>query len=496
MKRFGPVVANGGIDFDVHAGESHALLGENGAGKSTLVKMLYGLLEPTEGTIIWQGRPVRLASPDAARALGIGMVFQHFSLFENLTVAENIGLVLPPQSPQSLAQRIVGLAGLYGLKLEPSRQVWTLSAGERQRIEIARCLLQDPRLIILDEPTSVLTPQEAETLFATLDRLKHEGRALLYISHRLEEVKRLCDRATILRGGKVIATCDPRQESARSIAAMMVGMQIGEVKPAGHEAGAVRFAAAGLSVAAADLHGTNLRRIGFEVRAGEILGIAGVAGNGQDEFFAALSGETLSDEAAQIVIDGQSVGRLGITARRLLNAAFVPEERNGHAAVPNLPLSDNTLLSRHATGGLDRSGFVLIDAAKALTRTIIKAFDVRVGGPDPAARTLSGGNLQKFLVGREILREPAVLVINQPTWGVDAAAAAAIHQSILDLAGRGAAILVISQDLDELFAISDRLAVIHAGELSDAIPVAETNRGEIGLLMTGSGPAAGPAHAH
>ncbi len=243
-------------------------------------------------------------------------------------------------------------------------------------------------------------------------------------------------------------------------------------------------------------HGTSLRRISFAVRAGEILGIAGVAGNGQDEFFAALSGEILAEEAGQIAIDGRPVGQLGITARRLRNAAFVPEERNGHAAVPNLPLSDNTLLSRHATGGLDRGGFVLINAAKALAQTIVKAFDVRVGEPDPAARTLSGGNLQKFLVGREILREPAVLVINQPTWGVQPAAAAAIHQSILDLAGRGAAVLVISQDLDELFAISDRLAVIHAGELSDAVPVAATNRGEIGLLMTGSEPAAGAAHAH
>ena len=502
VKRFGPVVANAGIDFDVRSGESHALLGENGAGKSTLVKMLYGLLEPTEGEILWQGRAVKLGSPEAARALGIGMVFQHFSLFENLNVAENIALVLPPGKTARLDEQITGLAERYGMRLDPSRPVWTLSAGERQRIEIARCLLQDPKLLILDEPTSVLTPQEAETLFTTLDRLKQEGHALLYISHRLDDVKRLCERATILRAGKVIATCDPRVETARSLAAMMVGTQIREVRPLGRAAGPERFAAVGLSVSTTDLHGTALRGIDLVVRSGEVVGVAGVAGNGQDEFFAALSGERLAPEAGQIRLDGVPAGRLGITARRQRNAAFVPEERNGHAAVPAFPLSENAVLSRHATGGLSRRGFLLLRAAKDLAAKIVKGFDVRVGSADPPARTLSGGNLQKFVVGREILREPSILVINQPTWGVDAAAAAAIHQAIIDLAGRGAAILLISQDLDELFSICDRLAVIHAGELWPAVPVRDTSRDEIGLRMTGmGGPAAdaagaGSAHAH
>ncbi len=494
-KRFGNVVANDGIDLAVHGGESHALLGENGAGKSTLVKMLYGLLQPSAGVIRWQGRDIALESPKAARALGIGMVFQHFSLFENLSVAENIALVLPPGKVGHLAARIHDVSARYGLKLEPGRPVWTLSAGERQRIEIARALLQDPRLLILDEPTSVLTPQEAESLFSTLDRLKAEGRALLYISHRLDDVKRLCERATVLRGGKVVvAACDPQVESARSLAAMMVGAQVREVRPAAAARGAERFAAVSLSVPTADLHGTALRGIGFSLKAGEILGVAGVAGNGQDELFAALSGETLAGDAAAVVLDGKPVGRLGVTARRRRNAAFVPEERNGHAAVPGFPLSDNILLSRHATGGLVRAGFILTRAAKALAAAVVRGFDVRVGSADPLARTLSGGNLQKFVVGREILREPAVLVINQPTWGVDASAAAAIHQTIVDLASRGAAVLVISQDLDELFAICHQLAVIHAGALSPAVETARVDRDDIGLLMAGA--ATGPALAH
>ncbi len=494
-KSFGPVRANQDISLDVRAGENHALLGENGAGKSTLVKMLYGLLQPSAGEILWEGRPVVLDSPETARALGIGMVFQHFSLFENLTVSENIALVLPPERQSRLEARIGGLSARYGLKLEPSRPVWSLSAGERQRIEIARVLLQDPKLMILDEPTSVLTPQESEALFVILDQLKAEGRALLYISHRLDDVRRLCDRATILRAGKVVGTCDPRAETVRSMAAQMVGAQIAEVTARGGTKGEERFAAVDLSLPAPGLHATALHHVNLSVRSGEVLGIAGVAGNGQDELFAALSGERLAARVGQIRIDGHPSGREGVTARRRRGAAFVPEERNGHAAVPGFPLSDNLVLSRRATGEVTRGGFLLSRVARRISRGVIESFDVRVGAPDPAARTLSGGNLQKFVVGREILREPGVLVINQPTWGVDALAATAIHQAILDLAARGSAIVIISQDLDELFQLSDRLCVIHAGTLSPATVTAETDRDDVGLRMAGTD-APVPVHAH
>lgn len=494
VKRFGDFTANDGIDMEIRAGEIHALLGENGAGKSTLMKILYGLLEPTEGVVTHRGDIVRLADPEAARALGIGMVFQHFSLCENLTVAENIALVMPRDlNGRALKARIAEVGATYGLHLDPDRPVWSLSAGERQRIEIIRCLLQDPSLVILDEPTSVLTPGEAELLFTVLERLRDEGRALLYISHRLDEVRRLCARATILRGGRVVGACDPRRESARALAAMMVGAQVGEVKPpAGAAPGRPRLVLDGLTVPAPGLHGTALEAVTLTVSGGEIVGIAGIAGNGQAELFDALSGEVPAPRAGMVMLDGHESGRLDITARRRRGAGFVPEERNGHGAAPSLSLSDNTLLSRHATADLSRYGFLRGAAAKALARTIAAAFDVRKAGPDPAAGTLSGGNLQKFLVGREILAEPGILVVNQPTWGVDALAAAHIRQALLDLAGRGAAVLVISQDLDELFEIAGRIAVLHDGALSRAVPASETSRESVGLLM-GGGAAAPPA---
>ena len=290
VKRFGSFTANDDISLDIPAGEAHGLIGENGAGKSTLVKIIYGLLEPTAGVIAFRGEPVRLRSPQDARALGAGMVFQHFSLFDHLTVAENIALVLPRGTALSgLRERIHAVAARYNMPLEPDREVWTLSAGERQRIEIARCLLQDPKLIILDEPTSVLTPQEATGLFETLERLKAEGRALLYISHKLEEVRRLCDRATILRLGRKVGSCDPKQESARALAALMVGAAISEIKaPAARELGPERLSINGLGAPSQEIHGVDLKALSLSVRGGEVVGIAGVAGNGQSEFFAAL----------------------------------------------------------------------------------------------------------------------------------------------------------------------------------------------------------------
>ncbi len=493
VKRFGAFTANDRIDLDILSGEAHALLGENGAGKSTLVKILYGLLSPTDGEIRFEGEPIRFSGPQSARAAGIGMVFQHFSLFDNLTVAENIALVLPPgETLVGLDERIAEIGRRYGLRLEPARPVWTLSAGERQRIEIARCLLQDPKLLILDEPTSVLTPQEAETLFATLDVLRGEGRAILYISHKLEEVRRLCDRATVLRGGRVVATCDPRAESVRSLAAMMVGTHVVDVRSRGADAlGPERLGVEKLSMAAEDLHGVALDCVSLSVRGGEVFGLAGIAGNGQDELFAALSGERIAGSAGAIRIDGISVGREGINLRRQYGAAFVPEERNGHAAAPDFSLSENVILSRHATGDVMKGSLVDLPAASRLAREIIGSFDVRASGVDPAARTLSGGNLQKFLVGREVSRRPGVLVLNQPTWGVDAAASAAIRQMLIDLARQGAAVLVISQDLDELFEITDRIAVIHHGHVSEPRATRKVTREEIGLLMGGAS-----QHAH
>jgi simple sugar transport system ATP-binding protein len=487
-KLYGDFVANSDINLEIWPAEVHALLGENGAGKSTLVKMIYGLLQPSAGEFRWQGRPIVLASPAAARARGIGMVFQHFSLFEQLTVAENVALGLDNAPLAGLDERVAEVSRAYGLPLDPKREVWRLSVGERQRIEIVRCLLQNPRLLILDEPTSVLTPQEVEQLFKTLKVLRREGRAILYISHKLEEVRELCNTATILRGGKVVATCDPRAETAQSIARLMVGADVGAVRAeGGKQVGAPRLVVQGLSVVPDDPHGIRLDNVSLDVAAGEIVGIAGVAGNGQDELFAALSGEVLAGRADMISIDGRAVGQLDITERRRMGTAFVPEERLGHATAPRFRLSDNALISGHAAGPMVRHGFIDRGAMLAYVERITESYDVRKGKPDPEAVSLSGGNLQKYVVGREILREPKLLIVSQPTWGVDAGAAAAIRQAIVDLAARGAAVLVLSQDLDELYEISDRLVVMFHGKLSAPRVTRRADRGEIGLLMAGVG---------
>lgn len=498
-KRYGDLLANDQIDLTIKRGEIHALLGENGAGKSTLVKILYGVIEPSAGEIVWEGRPVRIGSPVEARALGIGMVFQHFSLFDELTVAENVAVAMSSEwSLDEVRRRLVEVSRGYGLSLEPDRAVWTLSAGERQRIEIVRCLLQSPKLLILDEPTSVLTSQEAEGLFETLERLAGEGCSILYISHRLEEVRRLCRTATVLRGGRVVGTLDPRARSARDIAAMMVGSEIGEVRAhAVHQPRSSVLKVDGLSLPPENLHGVALKDVVLEVGAGEIVGVAGVAGSGQNELFAALSGERLAQSADAIAIAGEAVGRRDIEARRRLGAAFVPEERLGHAAVPGHRLSENGLLSHHAAGETVRSGFIVLDAARRFARSVIQAFDVRTPQQDPQARQLSGGNLQKFVIGREMIRKPRLLVVNQPTWGVDAGAARLIRQALVDLTEGGAGVLIISQDLDELFEIADRLTVIHDGSLSPLRPTRDWTRDEVGLVMMGLQHGSGAlAHAH
>jgi simple sugar transport system ATP-binding protein len=489
-KDFPSLRANDNIDFAIKPGEIHALLGENGAGKSTLVKILYGALQPTAGEIRWKGRPVRIANPAAARQLGIGMVFQHFSLFEALTVAENIALALA-DAPNlgDLKKKITAVSAQSGLPLNPDARVADLSVGERQRVEIVRCLLQEPKLIIMDEPTSVLTPQEADDLFVVLRRLASEGCSVLYISHRLEEVRALCHHATILRHGKVVAECDPQKETAARLASMMVGAELRHLAapPAASADAPVRLSIRNLTLPKPHPFAVGLHDISLDVRGGEIVSIAGVAGNGQDEFFDALSGERYANSPGAIRIDGADVGRKHVNARRRLNAAFVPEERLGHGAVPRFRLSENVVLTRHGTGeGIVRSALVNFSGARDIVGRVTETFDVRKGTADPEAASLSGGNLQKFVVGREFDRKPGIFVVCQPTWGVDAGAATTIRQALIDLARAGSAVLVISQDLDEILEISDRVAVISKGRLSAARDAHGITREEIGLLMGGS----------
>jgi simple sugar transport system ATP-binding protein len=485
-KAYPGVVANSDVSFEVMEGEVHALLGENGAGKSTLVKMIYGLVKPDHGTMTFQGKAYAPAEPRAARAAGVAMVFQHFSLFDALNVAENIALGMEhPPRLADLAGRIREVSETYGLPLDPFRTVGDLSAGERQRVEIIRCLLQDPRLLIMDEPTSVLTPQEVEILFQTLRKLTAEGVAILYISHKLEEIRTLCDTATILRLGKKVATCTPADTTARALAEMMVGTVLHTPERSGRALGDVALELSGLSIRSPSAFGCALKDISLEVRQGEVLGLGGVAGNGQDELLGALSGE-LRSGPDMVKMHGKSIGMLGPMERRRIGLLCAPEERLGHAAARDMSLTENAMLTGSLREGLERRGFLDWARAKGFAEAIIARFDVRTPGPGNAARSLSGGNLQKFVIGREVMQRPEVLVVNQPTWGVDASAAAAIRQALLDLAAGGTAVVVISQDLDELMEIADRFGALNEGRLSRIRPTSELNIEEIGLMMGGA----------
>ena len=483
-KQYPAVKANDRVSLRVAAGEIHAVLGENGAGKSTLMKIIYGAVRPDEGEIRWNGEKVEIASPAAARALGIAMVYQHFSLFDTLTAAENVWLGLDKSlNLAEVTARIREVAGVYGLDVDPLRPVHTLSVGEKQRVEIVRALMTDPKLLILDEPTSVLTPQAVQTLFVTLRKLAAEGCAILYISHKLDEIRALCHRCTVLRGGKVTGLVDPRQESNASLSRLMIGAEPPPLQHRQAQPGEVVLAVRALSLAEEDPFGTALAGISFEVRAGEVVGIAGVSGNGQQELMAAISGEDVRAPAGSITLFGRDIARESPRARRREGLHFVPEERLGRGAVPTLSLAQNTLLTR--TRAVGRLGWLRVGDVQALAASLILRFNVRAGGPGSAAKSLSGGNLQKFIVGREIDAQPKLLVVSQPTWGVDVGAAAQIRGELLALRDAGCAVLVVSEELDELFEICDRLVVIARGRVSPSVPVASATTERIGEWMSG-----------
>lgn len=487
-KIYPSVIANADVNLTVMPGEIHAVLGENGAGKSTLMKMIYGLTRPDAGEIVWEGRQVEIDTPSAARRLGIGMVFQHFALFETLTVAENIALALDERiTPAQLAPRILAVSEQYGLPLDPQRRVHSMSVGERQRVEIVRCLLQSPRLLIMDEPTSVLTPDAVQRLFVSLRRLRDEGVSILYISHKLDEIRALCDRATVLRAGRVSGVANPREETVQSLAELMIGGELPTCKLVPREPGEVRLVLDQLDMPSSDPFGTHLAGISLELRAGEIVGLAGVSGNGQQELLKAISGELAAPRPQSIRILGKNAGRLDAAARRRIGLGFVPEERLGRGAVPALSLADNALLTGYlgASTGMVRHGVVRRSAVRAFASAVIERFKVKCSGERAVAASLSGGNLQKFIVGREIGLAPKVMVLAQPTWGVDIGAAIMIRQAIIDLRDEGVAVLVVSEELDELFMICDRIAVVAKGRLSRAVPVASTTVNQIGVWMSG-----------
>ena len=483
-KRYPGVVANQSVSLTVAPGEIHAVLGENGAGKSTLMKIIYGSVKPDAGSVVFNGQTVQIRNPQEARALGISMVFQHFSLFDTLTVAENVWLGLDKSlTLAAVTERIRSTAQAYGLDIDPARPVHTLSVGEMQRVEIIRALLTNPKLLILDEPTSVLTPQAVERLFVVLKQLAAEGCSILYISHKLHEIRALCTACTVLRGGAVTGVCDPRQESNASLSRLMIGAEPPALEQRPSQVGEAVLQVRALSLRADDPFGTDLQELALTVRAGEVVGIAGVSGNGQAELLMALSGEDMRAPVGSVRVAGQDASRLSPGRRRALGLHFVPEERLGRGAVPTLSLAQNLLLTRRDAVG--RGGWVRVGALRAQAADIIARYKVKANGPDAAAKSLSGGNLQKFIVGREIEARPKLLIVSQPTWGVDVGAAAQIRGEILKLRDAGCAVLVVSEELDELFDISDRLHVIAKGRLSPSLARAEASVERIGEWMSG-----------
>ncbi len=483
-KRYPGVVANDGVNLEVFTGQAHAVLGENGAGKSTLMKIIYGSVKPDAGRILFEGQEVHIRNPLQARQLGISMVFQHFSLFDTLSVAENVwlGLGRGVDLPE-LSERISAKAKAHGLDIDPERPVHTLSVGEMQRVEIIRALLTDPKLLILDEPTSVLTPQAVDKLFEVLHQLTAQGCSILYISHKLHEIQALCSACTVLRAGRVTGVCDPRQESTASLSRLMIGAEPPALHHTPARLGDVVMSVRQLSLPSTDPFGTDLQQVDLRVRAGEVVGIAGVSGNGQRELLAALSGEDPRPEPDAIHLLGRAVGRSGPGLRRRLGLHFVPEERLGRGAVPSLSLAHNLLLTRSESVGV--WGWLRIAALKRQAQGVIDRFRVKAAGPQATARSLSGGNLQKFIVGREISAEPRLLLVAQPTWGVDVGAAAQIRAELLALRDAGCAVLVVSEELDELFELCDRIHVMARGRLSPSMDRSAATPALIGEWMSG-----------
>ncbi len=490
-KRFGPLVANDDITLELSRGEVLALLGENGAGKSTLVSILFGHYVADAGEISVDGRPLPPGQPRAALAAGIGMVHQHFTLAENLSVLDNVMLgtesLLRPVSRRAAARaQLLEQARRFGLQVDPDARVAALSVGERQRVEILKCLVRGARILILDEPTAVLTPQESASLFATLAQMVAQGLAIVFISHKLDEVLRVSHRIAVLRAGRLVATLPAAGASKAMLAEAMVGRSVAPaVRTRRSEPGAVvcELQQATVSGPVRPL----LDGVDLALRRGELVAVAGVSGNGQSALAEVLFGQRRLD-GGRLLIEGRE---LPARPRAFVDAgvARVPEDRLAEGAVGDLALWENAVLERHGQLPFSRAGWLQRGAAAGFARRLVQAFDVRgtEGGLQLPVRRLSGGNLQKLVLGRALLdAKPPLIVAHQPTWGLDVGAVAEVHQRLLDAAAEGAAVLVISEDLDEVFAIADRIAVIHHGRLTEARPAADWTLEAIGLAMAGS----------
>jgi simple sugar transport system ATP-binding protein len=488
-KTFPGVVANSMVDLDVRAGEVHALLGENGAGKTTLMNILIGLYQPDSGEIRLWGQTRRFRSPRDAIDAGVGMVHQHFKLVATLSVAENVVLGdrrHPFSLPMAeIIREVEKLSERYGLKVDPRAYVWQLSVGEQQRVEIIKLLYRNAAILILDEPTAVLTPQETEELFRTLRRMKEEGKAIVFISHKLREVMAIADRVTVLRGGRVVGTAHVREVTERDLARMMVGREVvEELVHAPASAGDVVLRVEAVT-ALNDRGLMALREVSFEVCQGEILGIAGVSGNGQRELAEVITG-LRGLIGGRIVVDGEYARvrqpRWFVDRR----VCHVPEDRLGEGLIGNLPVVDNAILREYRFPPISRGMLLSYRDAVSRAEFLVREFDVRTPSLDVPVRLLSGGNLQKLLLAREISYGPRILVANQPTRGLDVLATEYVHRRLLEQRDRGTAVVLISEDLDEILALSDRVLVMYEGQIMGSFRPGEISVEEIGLMMAGT----------
>ena len=488
-KRFPGVLANDSVDFDVRAGEVHALLGENGAGKSTLMKVLYGMYAPDEGEIWINGNQASIASPTDAIEKGIGMIHQHFMLVESLTVAENVALGLPSsRGPLTdldrVSKRILELAEVYGLRVDPDAYIWQLAVGQKQRVEILKALYRGAALLILDEPTAVLTPQEVDEFFVTLRQMTRDGHSIIFISHKLHEVLDISDRVTVLRDGKSVDSCDIEGCTKASLAQMMVGREV-TMKPdrADLDPGDARLMVRNLH-ALSNRETPALRGADLAVHSGEILGLAGVSGNGQSELAEVITGLRPLTEG-QVFLEGQDITGLKPGQRTELGMAFIPEERMKDGMIQEFSVAENMILRDHQEEPFSKRGILFLRVIADYADRLIKRFQIKTPSRDTAIKSLSGGNIQKAVVARELSREPRVLIAAQPTRGVDIGATEYIHSLLLEQRQNGLAILLISEDLDEIMALSDRIAVIFEGQIMGEVDAAEATPERLGLLMAG-----------